>query len=147
MRTVFLKGTASDRLVSSPAARCWPMMQKHRCMPLRHAAQHSNLSQRRLVLPQAGYKVAGIDKIRPEGLDTDAVLEQHASSLLFINADLQDEVQLEDAAKQACIWLGTVNVLVNNSGIAQPYMPGTKQERSKLWHSYIATNLTGGLAA
>ena len=114
---------------------------------LRHASQQSDLSQRLLVLPQAGYTVVGIDKTTPEGLDTDAVLQQHASSLQFIEADLQDEVQLEDAAKRACTWLGRVNVLVNNAGIAQPYMPGTRQERSKLWHSYIATNLTGGWAA
>ena len=117
------------------------------CDSTYQTTQHTKLSERLLDLPQAGYTVVGIDKNTPEGLDTDAVLQQHASSLQFIEADLTDEVQLEDAAKRACTWLGRVNVLVNNAGITQPYMPGTRQERSKLWHSYMATNLTGGLVA
>ena len=66
----------------------------------------------------------------------------------FLQVDLTDEEQIEQTTKAAASWLSNrINVLVNNAGIAQPYMPKDRLNRKDAWRKYLATNLSGCFAA
>ena len=73
---------------------------------------------------QAGYRGVGIDIKKPQRLETDEEL----SRCLFLEADLTDEIRLEEACKEACKWLGgRLDVLINNAGLTTgSLMPGGK---------------------
>lgn len=85
---------------------------------------------------QAGYRVLGLDVAPQE----DPAL-QHAD-YQFAAADISDVEQTAKIAAQVSKQ-GGLQVLINNAGIADPFLPESPDEKIKHWNRVIQTNLTG----
>lgn len=81
---------------------------------------------------KAGYKVVGVDVAPLEGSSLGLAVQQQQqqqaaednSSFHFVQADLTDAEAVQRIAGEASSRFGTrVHVLLNNAGIAHPYMP------------------------
>ena len=96
------------------------------CCPKGHAATRM----------QAGYRVLGLD-VAPE---EDPAL-QHAD-YQFLTTDISDVEQTKQVAARVS-GQGGLQVLINNAGIADPFMPESSDEKIQYWSKVIQTNLTG----
>ena len=85
---------------------------------------------------QAGYRVLGLDNAPQE----DPAL-QHAD-YQFTSADIGSAEQVAQIA-ELVQQKGGVSVLLNNAGIADPYLPSKPDEKIHHWMKIIQTNLTG----
>ncbi|KAK9821009.1 hypothetical protein WJX74_000516 [Apatococcus lobatus] len=93
---------------------------------------------------QEGWRCVGIDISQHQEEQTDPVLQAHQQQYKFIQADISDEKQVQTAIQEASSFLQrSINCLVNNAGIAQPYLEGNHSQRIQSWQNYIATNLSG----
>lgn len=79
----------------------------------------------------------------PPAADTAAAAEA-TPKVAWIMCDLSQQDQILSLPSQLDdLGVSAVNVLVNNAGIADPYMQSdTISERAKLWSKYIAVNLS-----
>jgi NAD(P)-dependent dehydrogenase (short-subunit alcohol dehydrogenase family) len=106
------------------------------------------------LLYQNGYNVVGIDYAQHEFAadapwGTAAAPEAAAAAVTqqlcaWLQLDLSKPEQVLSVREQIQrLGFNAVTVLVNNAGIADPYMQsGSLAERAALWQKYIATNLT-----
>ena len=85
---------------------------------------------------QAGYKVLGLDAAPQE----DPAL-QHAD-YQFAAADISDAEQVAKIAERVSN-AGGLQVLINNAGIADPFLPESPDRKVQHWNKVIQTNLTG----
>lgn len=85
---------------------------------------------------QAGWSVVGIDN-QP--------LEAPVShdNFHFHKIDITNAEQTRSLAKAVSSMKCGVTVLINNAGIADPYMPAGPADRVSHWNKVISTNLTG----
>ncbi|KAK9867558.1 hypothetical protein WJX84_010858 [Apatococcus fuscideae] len=59
-------------------------------------------------------------------------------------ADISDENSVKAAIQEGSAFLNkSINCLVNNAGIAQPFLEGTQLQRIQSWQNFISTNLSG----
>ena len=86
---------------------------------------------------QAGYKVVGVDNSPQE----DPAL-QH-DDYCFSSIDITKAEQTEQVAALVTSQGSGLQTLINNAGIADPYLPEGSSERLKHWNKVIDTNLTG----
>ncbi len=70
-----------------------------------------------------------------------AEIEAAGGTALAVTCDVTDEASVVDAAARAAAGLGTLDILVNNSGVTgrKPFLNGTAEE----WDSVLDTNLRG----
>ena len=85
---------------------------------------------------QAGYRVFGVDVAPQE----DPAL-QH-DDYHFATADIGSVEDTKQIAAQVSSH-GGLQVLINNAGIADPYLPTNPDEKVQHWIKVIQTNLTG----
>ncbi|DBA81511.1 TPA: hypothetical protein ACH3X1_007287 [Trebouxia sp. C0004] len=86
---------------------------------------------------QAGYKVVGLDLSPQE----DPAL-QHVN-YHFRTTDITNVDQTRQVAAHVSREADGLQVLINNAGIADPYLPEDPMERIAHWNKVIQTNLTG----
>ena len=86
---------------------------------------------------QAGYQVIGLDTRPEEKPISNENFQFHTVDITSI----EQTNRLAQAVKHMNIG---VTVLINNAGIAYPYMPEGSAERLSFWSQVIQTNLTGG---
>ena len=86
---------------------------------------------------QAGYKVVGLDLSSQE----DPAL-QHVN-YHFRTTDITDVDQTRQVAAHVNSEANGLQVLINNAGIADPYLPEDPNEKIAHWSKVIQTNLTG----
>ncbi|MGP6169805.1 SDR family NAD(P)-dependent oxidoreductase [Microbacterium sp. A196] len=89
-------------------------------------------------LHAAGARVVIADILEDAGRELAAELEDRA---VFVPLDVTDEAQWESAAASAVQAFGTVDVLVNNAGIANA--APIEHFTTEKWNAVIAVNLTG----
>ena len=89
-----------------------------------------------LMSMQAGYRVLGLDIASQE----DPVL-QHAD-YEFVTTDIGSIEQTQQIAAKVG-QQGGLHVLINNAGIADPFLPENQNEKLQHWTKVIQTNLTG----
>lgn len=93
---------------------------------------------------QEGWKCVGIDINEHQEEQTDPVLQAHQQHYKLIQADIGEEKEVQTAIQEASAFLQkSINCLVNNAGIAQPYLEGNHSQRFRSWQKYLATNLSG----
>ena len=63
----------------------------------------------------------------------------------FRSTDITSSDQIKDLASHVQGQSNELQVLVNNAGIADPYLPEDPSEKLAHWHKVIQTNLTGML--
>lgn len=85
---------------------------------------------------QAGYRVLGLDVAPQE----DPAL-QH-TDYQFATADIRDVEQTKKIAARVSIQ-GGLKVLINNAGIADPFLPDGAENRIRHWLKVVQINLTG----
>lgn len=85
---------------------------------------------------QAGYRVLGLDV----ALQEDPAL-QHAD-YQFAAADISNVGQTATIAAMVSEQ-GGLQVLINNAGIADPFLPESPDEKNQHWNRVIQTNLSG----
>lgn len=64
----------------------------------------------------------------------------------FYKADISNRQQVQDLKSHVAERYKTVHVLVNNAGIANPYMPQGSGDAVDTFQKYIDVNLTGSVA-
>lgn len=89
-------------------------------------------------LHAAGGRVVIADILEEAGDDLAAELGESA---VFVRLDVTDEIQWTDAVDAAVQAFGTVDVLVNNAGIANA--APIEHLTTEKWNAVIAVNLTG----
>ncbi|DBA91008.1 TPA: hypothetical protein ACH3X2_004214 [Trebouxia sp. C0005] len=89
------------------------------------------------VFLEAGYKVVGLDLSPQE----DPAL-QHVN-YHFRTTDITNVDQTRQFAAHISGDANSLQVLINNAGIADPYLPEDPMERIAHWSKVIQTNLTG----
>ena len=89
-------------------------------------------------LHAAGARVVIADILEDAGRALAAQLEDRA---VFVPLDVTDETQWENAAASAMQAFGTIDVLVNNAGIANA--APIEHFTTEKWNTVIAVNLTG----
>lgn len=89
-------------------------------------------------LHAAGARVVIADILEDAGRELAAELEDRA---VFVPLDVTDEAQWKSAAASAVRAFGTVDVLVNNAGIANA--APIEHFTTEKWNAVIAVNLTG----
>lgn len=86
---------------------------------------------------EAGYKVVGLDNVPQE----EPALQN--ADYDFRSTDITSGDQIKDLASHVKGQSNELQVLINNAGIADPYLPENPSEKIALWHKVIQTNLTG----
>jgi NAD(P)-dependent dehydrogenase (short-subunit alcohol dehydrogenase family) len=86
---------------------------------------------------QAGYKVVGLDLSPQE----DPALKH--VNYLFRTTDITNVDQTRQVAAHVSSEANGLQVLINNAGIADPYLPEDPMDRVAHWCKVIQTNLTG----
>ena len=96
------------------------------------------------VLIANGAYVAIVDIDAQSGIETAEEVRQSGGTCLFVEGDVSDATQMEDAAAQIARHLGKIEILVNNAGI------NTKSDRVPIheytladWHRILQVDLTG----
>ena len=91
-----------------------------------------------------GARVAIVDIDRDAGKKTAAAIGEAGGTCLFVEGDVSDATQMEEAAEQVAAHFGAIQILVNNAGI------NTRRERVPIhqyaledWHRILETDLTG----
>jgi NAD(P)-dependent dehydrogenase (short-subunit alcohol dehydrogenase family) len=94
-----------------------------------------------LRLAAEGANIILIDKDLKGGNAVEQELKQKNIKVLFIQADITSEADVEKVHKEATLFFGTIDVLVNNAGaaFAENYAMTTLEN----WNQDIALNLTG----
>ncbi|MEK9700798.1 MAG: glucose 1-dehydrogenase [Deltaproteobacteria bacterium] len=94
-----------------------------------------------LRLAAEGANIILIDKDLKGGQAVEQELKQQNTKALFIRADITSEDDVEKVHKEATLFFGTIDVLVNNAGaaFAENYAMTTLEN----WNQDIALNLTG----
>ena len=94
-----------------------------------------------LRLAAEGANIILIDKDLQGGQAVEQELKQQNTKALFIRADITSEADVEKVHKEATLFFGTIDVLVNNAGaaFAENYAMTTLEN----WNQDIALNLTG----
>ena len=94
-----------------------------------------------LRLAAEGANIILIDKDLQGGQAVEQELKQQNIKVLFIQADITSEADVEKVHKEATLFFGTIDVLVNNAGaaFAENYAMTTLEN----WNQDIALNLTG----
>ena len=92
-------------------------------------------------LAAEGANIILIDKDLQGGQAVEQELKQQNTKALFIRADITSEDDVEKVHKEATLFFGTIDVLVNNAGaaFAENYAMTTLEN----WNQDIALNLTG----
>ena len=85
---------------------------------------------------QAGWSVVGIDNQPLEA----PVSRSHFQ---FHKIDITSAEETQSLAKTVRSMKCGITVLINNAGIADPYMPEGPADRMSHWNKVISTNLTG----
>ena len=94
-----------------------------------------------LRLAAEGANIILIDKDLKGGQAVEQELKQQNTKALFVQADITNEADVEKVHKEATLFFGTIDVLVNNAGaaFAENYAMTTLDN----WNQDIALNLTG----
>ena len=94
-----------------------------------------------LRLAAEGANIILIDKDLQGGQAVEQELKQQNTKAFFIRADITSEADVEKVHKEATLFFGTIDVLVNNAGaaFAENYAMTTLEN----WNQDIALNLTG----
>ena len=94
-----------------------------------------------LRLAAEGANIILIDKDLQGGQAVEQELKQQNTKALFIRADITSEDDVEKVHKEATLFFGSIDVLVNNAGaaFAENYAMTTLEN----WNEDIALNLTG----
>ena len=94
-----------------------------------------------LRLAAEGANIILIDKDLKGGQAVEQELKQQNTNALFVQADITNEADVEKVHKEATLFFGTIDVLVNNAGaaFAENYAMTTLDN----WNQDIALNLTG----
>ena len=94
-----------------------------------------------LRLAAEGANIILIDKDLKGGQTVEQELKQQKTKALFVQADITSEADVEKVHKEATLFFGTIDVLVNNAGaaFAENYAMTTLEN----WNQDIALNLTG----
>ena len=94
-----------------------------------------------LRLAAEGANIILIDKDLQGGQAVEQELKLQNTKALFIRADITSEADVEKVHKEATLFFGTIDVLVNNAGaaFAENYAMTTLEN----WNQDIALNLTG----
>ena len=94
-----------------------------------------------LRLAAEGANIILIDKDLQGGQAVEQELKQQNTKALFIRADITSEDDVEKVHKEATLFFGSIDVLVNNAGaaFAENYAMTTLEN----WNQDIALNLTG----
>ena len=94
-----------------------------------------------LRLAAEGANIILIDKDLQGGQAVEQELKQQNTKALFIRADITSEADVEKVHKEATLFFGNIDVLVNNAGaaFAENYAMTTLEN----WNQDIALNLTG----
>ena len=94
-----------------------------------------------LRLAAEGANVILIDKDLKGGQSVEQELKLQNTKVLFVQADITSEADVEKVHKEATLFFGNIDVLVNNAGaaFAENYAMTTLEN----WNQDIALNLTG----
>ena len=94
-----------------------------------------------LRLAAEGANIILIDKDLKGGQTVEQELKRQKTKVLFVQADITSEADVEKVHKEATLFFGTIDVLVNNAGaaLAENYAMTTLEN----WNQDIALNLTG----
>ena len=94
-----------------------------------------------LRLAAEGANIILIDKDLKGGQAVEQELKLQNTKVLFVQADITSEADVEKVHKEATLFFGTIDVLVNNAGaaFAENYVMTTLEN----WNQDIALNLTG----
>ena len=94
-----------------------------------------------LRLAAEGANIILIDKNLKGGQAVEQELKLQDTKVLFVQADITSEADVEKVHKEATLFFGTIDVLVNNAGaaFAENYAMTTLEN----WNQDIALNLTG----
>jgi NAD(P)-dependent dehydrogenase (short-subunit alcohol dehydrogenase family) len=94
-----------------------------------------------LRLAAEGANIILIDKDLKGGQAVEQELKQQNTKALFVQADITSETDVEKVHKEATLFFGNIDVLVNNAGaaFAENYAVTTLEN----WNQDIALNLTG----
>ena len=94
-----------------------------------------------LRLAAEGANIILIDKNLKGGQAVEQELKLQDTKVLFVQADITSEADVEKVHKEATLFSGTIDVLVNNAGaaFAENYAMTTLEN----WNQDIALNLTG----
>ena len=94
-----------------------------------------------LRLAAEGANIILIDKDFKGGQAVEQELKLQNTKVLFVQADITSEADVEKVHKEATLFFGTIDVLVNNAGaaFAENYAMTTLEN----WNQDIALNLTG----
>ena len=94
-----------------------------------------------LRLAAEGANIILIDKDLKGGQSGEQELKLQNTKVLFVQADITSEADVEKVHKEATLFFGTIDVLVNNAGaaFAENYAMTTLEN----WNQDIALNLTG----
>ena len=94
-----------------------------------------------LRLAAEGANIILIDKDLKGGQAVEQELKLQDTKVLFVQADITSEADVEKVHKEATLFFGTIDVLVNNAGaaFAENYAMTTLEN----WNQDIALNLTG----
>ena len=63
----------------------------------------------------------------------------------FRSTDITSGDQIKDLASHVKGQSNELQVLINNAGVPDPYLPENPSDKTALWHRVIQTNLTGML--
>ena len=94
-----------------------------------------------LRLAAEGANIILIDKDLKGGQSVEQELKLQNTKVLFVQADITSEADVEKVHKEATLFFGNIDVLVNNAGaaFAENYAMTTLEN----WNQDIALNLTG----
>ena len=94
-----------------------------------------------LRLAAEGANIILIDKDLKGGQSVEQELKLQNTKVLFVQADITSEADVEKVHKEATLFFGTIDVMVNNAGaaFAENYAMTTLEN----WNQDIALNLTG----
>ena len=94
-----------------------------------------------LRLATEGANIILIDKDLKGGQSVEQELKLQNTKVLFVQADITSEADVEKVHKEATLFFGNIDVLVNNAGaaFAENYAMTTLEN----WNQDIALNLTG----
>ena len=94
-----------------------------------------------LRLAAEGANIILIDKDLKGGQTVEQELKRQKTKALFVQSDITSEADVEKVHKEATLFFGTIDVLVNNAGaaFAENYAMTTLEN----WNQDIALNLTG----
>lgn len=92
-------------------------------------------------LAKSGCSIAVADMDRDAGKETVAQLEAAGTKALFVEMDVRDQRQVDQAVESTIAAFGNIDILINNAGIGRP-KPSLDVSREE-WQEVMDINLTG----